>query len=250
MKTFLTTLVLICACFVGKTSACSCIFIPDFCQTITFGNNGAIPAYLHIYYVKVATQSASGMKVNILKTYHGEDLTGHPIFITSGDGANCNVITSQFAVGEEMIIAAAKNEDQWSLSECGVSHLKVENGQVLGQITPTITQLPLNQFPFLNGCGSLNPTPTEEPTGSVPFIVGPSLTDQQVRIATKGVATTDLKVRVFDLTGRLVLETTVPKEAAFYGQQIPIGEWSKGLYFFSLEAAGRRETFKVVKMDR
>jgi len=136
MKTFFTSFLLTAVLFLGKTSACDCIFIEDFCQTVTFQNNGEIHDYLNIYHVQVTAQASDGMKVKIFKTFHGEMLTGAEIFITSGNGADCQLITSQFQVGKEMVIAAGKatDTDLWWISECGVSWLPVENGIVSGAI--------------------------------------------------------------------------------------------------------------------
>ncbi len=245
MKATITSSILALFLFLGKASACDCLFIEDFCQFITFQNNGVINDNLHIYHVKVSAQTAGGMKVSILQTFHGEDLVGHQIFITGGNGADCQVVTSQFVVGEELIIAAGKFMDTWSMNDCGVSFLKVENGQVSGQIAGGVTSVLLSEFPALANCGDL--TPTREPNPPVSVSLTPTLAHDEVRIQAQGFLTGDLELSIFDVTGRQVHRTSANGYQVLAGVIVPVGEWSAGVYFFRMKVEGRLETVKVVK---
>lgn len=230
----------------GKIKACSCAPIPDFCQTVTFLNNGEIIDDINIYHVQVSAQSTSGMKVKILKTYHGEALNGQEIFIQSGNGADCQVITSIFQIGQQMILAVRRIGDFWSLSECGVTYLKVENGQVSGAIAPGIQELPLADFPSLANCGNL--TNTEEPAGGFSLSVQPALARQLVSISTTSTSRADLKLSVFDPTGRRVFQAVEKGFSAAATLQVDVQGWSAGFYFFKVALAGQERVFKVVKM--
>lgn len=249
MKTTLTSLFIFLACFLGKTIACDCFPIPDFCQTITFQNNGDILDWLNIYRVKVMTKTANGINVFVSQTYHGENITGHQIFFADGNGADCVLFVTQFNVGDELIVTASKQEDTWYISECGITFLKVENGMVNGPIAPSLTQVPLGEFAALANCGDLTSAPTPEPSEAIAMLVQPTLAYDQVVVKTKGISTTDLRASVFDVNGRLIHQFVLPQGSTFYGEQVPVGNWATGVYFFKLEAMGREEVFKIVKMD-
>ncbi|MEZ4960961.1 MAG: T9SS type A sorting domain-containing protein [Saprospiraceae bacterium] len=245
MKATLTPFLFASIFFFGKTSACNCIFIGDFCQTITYENNGEIIGYLNIYHARVTAKTNTGMKVGIFKTFHGEALEGQEIFITSGNGADCKIITDQFQVGQEMIIAAGKADSLWWLSDCGVSYLKVENGQVIGAIAPGVTEVALPEFASLANCGNL--TSTGEPKPGYSIRIQPNLAHHKVSITTTASFTNDLALNVYDVTGRLVYHAVEKGFSASNALQVEVLNWSAGIYFFTINMAGKQEVFKVVK---
>jgi hypothetical protein len=249
MKATFTSLALVLFFFLGKTTACDCLPIGNFCKTITYENNGEIWSHLNIYLVEVTAQQTGGMKVEIAKTYFGENLNGSSIFVNSGNGADCQLFTGQFQAGEKMIIAAGNYSNLWYISECGVSFLKVENGLVKGPIAEGITEIPFEEFHTLSNCGNLQLNPSNEP-GAPDFIqVSPTMAFDNVWLKSSGALSSTLTLRVFDVAGRQVFQSVVPAKSGPFQENIPVGKWAPGVYFFNLNLAGKQHTVKVVKMN-
>lgn len=229
-----------------KSLACDCIYIDNFCEHLTYNNNGQILSYLSVYHVKITGKQTDGVNVNVLKSYHGSDLTGADAFVKRGDGANCQIYTDTFSIGEEYIVSTAGN---WSISNCGVSYLKVVNGLVIGQITPDISQIPLADFTSILECGEMVVTPTNEPFLEGAIQVTPTLTNDFVEISSSIPHLEKITLTVFDLNGRLVL---VDKLKDFNEQKsltIDMSTWSNGVYIFKLNTANKSKVVKVVKQS-
>ena len=248
MKYTITLFAFLFSPFLQKVTACDCFYIPTFCQAITYENNGEIRDYLHIYHVTVAVKQTDGMSVNIHQTFFGENLAGQSIFISSGDGANCNLITSQFEVGESLVIAAAKSIDNWYMSECYVSFLKVENGMVSGAIAEGVTNVPLAEFHTLANCGDLQLNPISEPNIPDYISLTPTLTDGTVILKSLIQLPADLHLQVFDVAGRQIFQTTIRNNGALVEETIHMRDWASGLYLFQAAVAGQKEVYKVVKV--
>lgn len=247
MKTAIFTIAFSLLLFVEKNIACDCLPVANFCKTITYENNGEIFNYLNIYYVKVISQSADTMEVSIAKTFFGQNLTGSTILIQGGNGADCQVMTAQFQVGEELIIAAAKTTTYWYVSDCGISFLKVENGVVKGLIADGITEIPLADFPTLADCGNLQLNPANEPEAPYFIDISPTLTHDFVKIKISVNSPSPLFVRAFDVAGKMVFEKNYHSLHTTYEEVVPTENWAKGVYFFNIEVAGKHHTFKTAK---
>lgn len=249
MKVTVTSLALVLFFFLGKTTACDCLPIGNFCKTITYENNGEIWSHLNIYLVEVTAQQTGGMKVEIAKTYFGENLNGSSIFVNSGNGADCQLFTGQFQAGEKMIIAAGNYSNLWYISECGVSFLKVENGLVKGPIAEGITEIPLAEFPTLANCGNLQLNAANEVAMPDLIQVSPTLAIDYVLLKAPVALPAALTLRVFDVAGRQVFQSDFPADSVPFEKIIPIENWNSGIYFFNLKIAGKQHTAKVVKMN-
>lgn len=248
MKSTITTAFLLLLAFFQKAQACDCFPVPTFCETITFSNNGQIWDYLNIYHVKVDANLPNGLKVTISKTYFGEDMTGHQVFIQDGNGANCVLFaSSNLDANQEYIIAAQIENDTLSVSECGVSFLKIENGKVQGAIAPGITEVAVEDFPNAANCGDLSPSAVVTPSALGGIVVRPTLAQNSLEVSTTSNKIADLKLTVFDAIGRKVCEANYPGFSANSKVEVDLTNWSNGVYFLHMETNGAGFTQKIVK---
>ncbi|NUO01601.1 MAG: T9SS type A sorting domain-containing protein [Saprospiraceae bacterium] len=244
MKKNFTLLLFALLGYSGISHACSCIYIPTFCETITYGNNGQIADYLSVYAGTVSAATDSEIELLVQETYFGEFNTGQTIRLAKGFGADCVLELSNFAVGDTYIIAANKHENTWRLSACGITFLKVQNGEVIGPIAPGVSRVSLAEFVSEANCGNL--------TGGngLGFLlkVNPTLTSGDVNISTSLEVAVPIQVTVFDAAGRLVHQA---KESAFTENKpivLDMEAWAAGMYFVRMDLLGQRKTVKVVKV--
>ncbi|MCU0347612.1 MAG: hypothetical protein MUC59_11795, partial [Saprospiraceae bacterium] len=124
-------------CFYANMDACDCLPIPTFCESIVDADNGQLWEQLSVHHIKVLSAQPNSLTIKVKKSFAGENLEGLQRTILDGNGANCILFASiNLAVGEEYIIASTGGSDTILLSECGLSFLKVVNGEVIGAIAP------------------------------------------------------------------------------------------------------------------
>lgn len=231
---------------VSKSLACDCIYIDNFCEHLTYNNNGQILSYFSVYHVEITGKQADGVNVKVMNSYHGSDLTGTSAFVKRGDGANCQIYTDTFSIGEEYIVSIAGD---WWISNCGISYLKVVNNSVIGQITPNISQIPLADFTSILECGEMVVTPTNEPFLEGAIQVTPTLTKDFVEISSSFPHLEKIALAVFDISGRLVLMDKLNDFNEQKSLTIDLSDWSNGVYIFRLNTAGETKVVKVVKQS-
>ncbi len=254
MKKILTFSLLFTFGLLGKSAACDCIFIPTFCESITFNNNGQIQDYLSVHRIKVTAILGHSIKATVHQTYAGDILVGHQLTILDGSGADCVLIATGFLEEEaEYIIGSQGNSSNITLGECGVYFLKVENDVVTGAIAPGITSVPLADFHNTVNCGDLTPAGEADPGVLGGLEVRPTIVTDEVEILTKSfILYDDLKVTIYDLSGKPVYH----RELAHFGFytftpqiKVDMSHWSAGMYFIRVEAGGGRFTEKLLKVS-
>lgn len=244
MKKIFTLLLFALFGCLAKSHACDCEAFPTFCESITYKNNGQIQDGLHIYFGTVSEKTGIGVNLLAERTYFGEVNTGQILRLRSG-GTDCSELLNDFQVGGKFIIAARKsNDNTWSLFNCGVNYLRVQNGTVTGGIAPGVSEVPLAEFANMANCGTL------EAGNELDFLlrIAPTLTSNEVNITTRLLSPASTQVTVFDAAGRLVYQT---KEPAFDQNKtilLDMEAWAAGVYFVRLNLLGRRKTVKIVKM--
>lgn len=247
MKKAFTSFLLLLGLF-QKAQACDCIFIPTFCEAITYENNGQVLDYLSVYRIKVTAATNNGLNVFVAQTFSGENLVGHNLFIQDGSGADCVLFASfHLQVDSEYIIAAQRMGDTLRLSECAVSFLAIENGEVKGAIAPGVTEVAVSVFQNVANCGDLSPSEVVEPGVLSGLMMRPTLTSNFVEIRTSSTQQADLKLAVFDAVGRLVFRAGYPGFGFYTPAKVDLKDWSDGVYFLHFEAGGERFTQKVMK---
>ncbi len=102
--------------------ACSCSGPTSFCETINNNDNVTIIGG------KKISETEHTMNIEVHKVYRGEE--SRSIVTVFGDtGALCLVYTSQFEIGQELILALHKNDptnpldNNYSLSICGLYYV-------------------------------------------------------------------------------------------------------------------------------
>jgi hypothetical protein len=250
MKTTLTLIFSLLLSFLPKANACSCVFIPTFCETITYNNNGQIWDQLSIYQVRMVTKTPNGVNAFISETYAGENLTGHTVFILDGGGWDCILpVNSFFELGKSYIVAANRTGDTLSVSICGVTWLPVKNGKVTGDIAPGISSLPLSEFPKIANCGDLLPAEELYPGVLDGIVVRPTLATESVQVKTTSPFQADMRLSVYDTTGRLLLRSDYPAFNFYSNVFVDLAEFSEGVYFLHAEVEGEQKAFKVLKVN-
>lgn len=230
--------------FAGISHACSCVYIPTFCETITYGNNGQIDDHLSVYAGTVSKVTETDIQMLVQETYFGEFNTWQTITLQRGSGADCVLSLSTFAVGETYIFASNKHDNTWRLSACGVAYLKVQDGKVSGPIAPGLSEVSFAEFASKANCGNL----TGGNSPDFPLVIKPTLTSNEVNITTELPSPVPIQLAVFDAAGRLVYQA---KESAFDLDKtiiLNMEAWPTGVYFVRLKLLGRRKTVKVVKV--
>lgn len=243
MKIIFTLVVLFVVGLTPKVSACDCMPIPNFCESITFNNNGQILNYLSIYRIKVNAILTNGLNVSVRQTYFGDNLAGRQLFLEDGNGDCILIASNSLEDDTEYIVAASRSSsDTIFLSACFVSFLKVKNGMVTGAIKPGVNSVRLSEFPDLANCGNLTPTLIGG------LVVRPTLVSNEVEISTTSLfKPEDLKLKVFDVAGRVVFQSNHPDFGSDSAAKVNMKDWSAGAYFLHLEIAGKKIAVKLMK---
>lgn len=219
--------------------ACSCAYIPTFCETITFGNDSINANYI-IAHVSVEEKFATGMKIEVRQLFFGQPESS-TITIESGNGADCRRNTEQFTVGNQYLFAISGNTQYgYSISECGITVLDVTGGTIYGPIAPGIDQLPLTQLPQLDACGNLISVPLEGIT------VRPTLTSDNIQIFFFSDIVGHLEYAMFDMSGREVIPYTTTELFPVSPITIPTSHYAAGCYAIVTRLNGIKKVFKVV----
>ena len=229
--------------------ACSCVFIDNFCESIV-EEDGEVWENFHIYYVKVTSSDDSGMNIDVLRTFSGDDHTGDELFVVNGYEIDCRRTTLDFAVGKTYIVSAWKYDDSWAIPYCGVGFLPVEDGRIQGPIAPGVTDIALDELPSVMDCGTLNgPTDVHDTDQGEPsWTVFPSISSQQVAVkAQNQKVNVPYQLEVFDVSGKLMHRVRNIQPYLQPSFTVDIHYWASGMYLFRITGDNRQQTFKVIK---
>lgn len=111
--------------------ACSCSGPTSFCATINSSNNENIT----IIGGKKISETDYTMDIEVIKVYRGEESRSR-ITVLGDTGASCLVYTSQFEIGEELILALHRDsewdevngeDNKYLLSICGLYYVRCNN---------------------------------------------------------------------------------------------------------------------------
>ncbi|MEL7119070.1 MAG: T9SS type A sorting domain-containing protein [Bacteroidota bacterium] len=135
--------------FTGTPFCCSCIYIPSFCETVTFDDT----IYSDLVIMgEIINKNGVGMNVRILDKFYGKE-TANEIFVRGGNGADCGDDLWHFEAGQQVILnlydhylSQEQNDNIYWLSICGINYLHVNNNKVEGPIAPGVSQLDYLDF--------------------------------------------------------------------------------------------------------
>lgn len=252
MKTTIPTALFLLFCFFQKAKACDCFFIPNFCEAITFQNNGQVLGYLSIHRIKVMAKVVNGLQVFVGQTYAGDNLIGHTLYLKDGTGADCVLFSSNLLqVGQDYIVAASRTGDTITLSDCSVSYLAIENGLVKGAIAPGVSEISLDDFPHTASCGDLTSVGVFSPDAKDRLIVVPTLATDIVTVKanqTFWAQPTELKLIIYDAAGRLVFAQNYLDFGYYTPAKVDIKLWGSGVYILHLTAGKINTVARLVKV--
>jgi hypothetical protein len=216
-----------------SVSACSCLFIPTFCETIT--RPGYVDSNYLIIHGRVESKNQESMQVRILDVLFGtpEDMV---VTIPQGYGADCRESINGFEPNGHSLFALYG--DTYHLSICGVTWLPIVGDVITGAIAPGISHLKIKDFPTLNNCGDIGAVLT--------FIsVYPTLTSEHIKISSSR-DIENIDISVHDMMGRRVFTST--SEALLEAEPLVISadHLAAGCYAITIRYAGIRKTYKVV----
>lgn len=228
--------------------ACSCIYIPTFCETINYSDS--------IYHDLIVLGTVTGFSEDGMDIYVKERLFGQDqrqkIFIKNGNGADCGEHTSQFKRGQNLILALHKaynpngEDDRYWLSICGINFLKVDNGNVIGPIAPGIVLQSYEDFKKATTCSvfqEFNPESVFEPE----FKLYPNPANNKIYIDLEE-SYSEFQFDLIDLQGRIIYKG-IRRELEGDSQvqiDLPSGQLSNGLYFFRINNEFGRKTVKLL----
>ena len=242
MKAKICTLILLLS-FPGFSSACSCVLIETFCETITF-NDGNIHPDLVIVLGKKVKNTNIGMEVEILDVLNGTEDRPR-IDIRRGDGADCGVNTDIFEVGQELLMALWPFDPAdniiYQLSICGVTFLEFNDGFITGKISPGVNRIAYNDLKSLNDCGELRPGFLNLETLLFP---NPTSESTQFFVETNGPVS--IHANIFDTIGRKVATFHIDLNETDQIGEIPTSKLPSGVYFVELQVLANRKTHKLI----
>lgn len=138
------------------------------------------------------------------------------------------------------------DDDNYALSFCHISFVKIENGILKGSIAAGVESHPYKDLDALEDCGKgLN---LFFVSSSLSIFPNPTLSD--IRIKNIGYSNSEsiLQLEVIDAIGRKI-RFYKKEEGILVGEEwiINVSELAAGLYFFKLISNNREEVFRVVK---
>lgn len=236
--------------------ACSCAGESYFCQEL----NDTTDGFLHPNFVIKAIKlkdTLHGMFVKVETNYINE-IFEDTILIWGDPGHLCRVYTSNFEVGESVILGIKKIEtasgmpeesigDYW-LPACGVTYLKINNGIVEGPISMGINSMSLEDFEFYmesmtyaTDCiitNTIDQNPFENST--INFYPNPA--NEDVFISCENCEEIDA-LTIFDASGQ-VKNIRYNKEDKLI--RINLEGIEKGIYFVKLKSKDYFQTYKLL----
>ncbi|MEM7106396.1 MAG: T9SS type A sorting domain-containing protein [Bacteroidota bacterium] len=221
--------------------ACSCFGESNFCSSIT--SEFSSPPDL-IVSAKKVEDYYYGMQVEVIEVIQGE--TDRDTLVVWGDnGALCRVNTSQFEIGQTLILALQdtdfsgniittgfppdlEGEGDYQLSVCGIYFLSLDNGIVNGQIDTETNQMTYEDFKDVACLVSGIP-----PVPEIIVELIPNPADSKIDLYFWNSQPYPLTFKVFDAIGRLVI-ATAPQEMSIQ-KTIDISYLENGVYVLYVE---------------
>jgi len=224
--------------------ACSCYGPTTFCESISDDDGNLIPTLVIVDAI-ISKEESEGMEVTIQEVLNG-DFEEEKVFVKSDNGAECIHYTQGFKEGDNYIFILSEYYDDYALSFCHISFLKIENGILKGPIAPGIESYPYKDLGSLESCNvGLN---LFFISSSLSFFPNPTLSEIQIKNI--GFSGTDnlLQLEVLDVLGHNI-RFFKKEEGLQQGEEwvINISELTAGVYFLRVIDKNKEEIFRIVK---
>lgn len=126
--------------FQNLAFSCICDITVPLCDHASIDNEFVLVEVLQEPY------TTNDMQVKIIETLH-TPFPKDTILIFGSNGANCNESLNSYSPGDTLVLALYfEHNGYWSLSHCGEHSLLYDNGDVIGNITSTISVMPYQQL--------------------------------------------------------------------------------------------------------
>lgn len=254
-----TTLILCCIFFIQIAAhACSCSGPPTFCGVL----NGNGWDHSHVLEATKLKDTLHGMIVLPEKVYiedSNEIVLNEPLLIWGDPGFLCREYTSQFEVGEKLVLAIKTMDyaeydheeiGDFTLSLCGLHHLRIVDGMVQGRITGDDQSMTHEDFEVY--------METEAYTNYCPELVYSNTTINELNVVkifpnpTSGELTIinelgDGKIEemvIYSNKGHLVNINTASRKGKT--ATMDLGGLASGIYFMQIRMQGRMINKKIV----
>jgi hypothetical protein len=242
-KVFTTISIILGLQFFGY--ACSCIDTGSFCESVRFWKNieGLESNVVHAI---VAEKDETGIKITVLQTYYGNATAGTMFNIRNGSVLDCTISTDALDIGKTYIFALEFPASQiQQVSNCGTFYLRVEDGKAKGNIAPGIDEASLDDFVKLPNCGDF------QGPGLPTFRLTPTLViNEELRAFPNfWLEPNDVEIQIFDINGRLMLNTNQKNFVAFEPIEISTKDWPAGVYCCQFIYLGKKQTIRIVKVN-
>lgn len=223
-----------------QSSACTCIYIETFCETVTYNNGGEIQETINLIHGKVLGQESGGINVQVLSIIHGEILENE-IFISDALNNFCGQLTADLKVNNEFIFAARTAGNGFSLPVCGVSVLPVLNNRVFGRISVQTNSVSIQNFKK-----SIGECYNFKFEANVSIFPNPFKNNLSLRIRARANSDDSMQLTIYNVEGRNIYNTTWTDPSSVE-ETVDLSNFPSGIYFLQFEFKGVVEYKKVVK---
>lgn len=227
--------------------ACDCWpYEPVFCRNVSEGST-------IVRAVVINHSGPSYMEVVVLENIN-QEVEEDTITIFGQDGLNCGENLGQFNIQDTVILAVAytqwevETEFYWYLEgACGLHFLRYENGMVVGQVTDSLTSVPIQDFrDNLFDCLEMVRTGVDDiPKTNEIITLNPNPVTDIVQIETTAYPV--LEVEVFNLSGQRMMLKKGEENRLI---DLETGDLEVGVYFVKIHTATGILTRKFLKISK
>ncbi len=232
-----------------QVTACSCIAIPSFCETLSFYDFSGKDSTSIIVRAKLEKHHPDRAEIKVLDWLKGP-VTDQYLDVLSGDGANCRSFMDQFKKGTEWIFILnpityeSHTSLKYGLSICGVTFLEVRNNRVKGPITGGVSDLSYPEFLELSECTQFNTqfqdiTLLKNPIG------------QYLNIQFNFAQSAQVQVTGMDVIGRHLWSDTIniPGNNSLWVESFDTSRLPLGIIYVKLSGIHEERVYKVIKAN-
>ncbi len=222
--------------------ACSCILPSSFCESIANSNGD-------VYYNLIVRGSVKEIltdgnkKVKVEQVIYG-DLNQDEIIIKNGFST---LFFNELQDGDEYIIALNEHAFGFTLVDCALSFLKIENETVKGKIAPGINTMRYQDLYMLEECGVAFDFISFEK--NISLFPNPGNFEVNLKNISTRPIKGSLQIEIFDVEGSVLttyfIEEDLLPEEAF---KINIETFPSGVYVVKISDFFKETSLKLVKI--
>lgn len=217
-----------------KTSACSCIKIETFCETVNLNDPNHEQV---IVWGNLTEEIENGIEVTVRQVIAG-DVDQEKISVSTLSESFCQPKLGLLQKGKSYVFALNRRNPQaehpFSIPLCGVPILQVKNRQAVGAVAPGIKRLPIGALSSLANCEVLR---------AIQVYPNPTTDLLKIRIQLPGTIAGELEI--YDSLGRLLVQKAIESNE---GTEIlqETSTFVDGLYIVKVTVDGISRAFKTV----